>query len=774
MWDKIADLIIRYRAYLLAALFILTFGMAYLAQYVKISHRILLTVPDDDVEMQHYHSFKKTFGDDGMVMGVAFRDSSIFKSNTFGQLNKLVKKIEETEGVASVISPTNAKYFKVNHKKKRFDYVDIFPSSNTISQRELDSSFQTFRKIEIYRQNLIGTQDTTTMVVLIRFIPEYINSLRRVELMEHIQELIDSFASKTGVKMHKVGMPAVRHFVHYAFSKEFVVFLYLAVIITALSLACFFRSFYSVLLPIILVGIIIIWVLGTLSIFGFNITILSGLLPPIMVIIAIPNCIYMLNNYHRQYLVVKDKIIAIKYVVKKIGAITIITNGTTAAGFFVLAFTDIHVLKEFGIVATINIIVTFFISIIFIPSVYSYLPAPKENDVKHLEFQFIKSLLDRFYRLSTLHYKVVLGVAFLICIVALYGSFQLRALTYFVDDLSEDVPLMKDMRFYQKQFTGSIPLEVILNTNKEKGTRKMSVLKKADEISKYISSFEEISKPLSWLTFIKYANQAYNDYESPEFHTLPKSRDRAFLYRYIRGTSTDELSDAFGAYIDSTEQYMRLSFRMKDMGSIETSKIVSAKIRPYIEAQLEGTGMEAVVTGSSIVFLRSNSFLINNLKTSMFIAFGLVSIIMGILFKRVRMTLISLIPNIIPIIITAGMMGFAGVALKPSAVLVFSIAFGISVDDTIHFLARFRQEFLRTNNTIESVHITLQHTGASMLYTSIILFFGFIVFTGSTFQSTQTLGFLSSLTLIVAMFTNLLVLPSLIVWFEKLKIEKNR
>ena len=492
---------------------------------------------------------------------------------------------------------------------------------------------------------------------------------------------------------------------------------------------------------------------------------LTGLLPPILVVIGIPNCIYLLNKYHQEFALHGNKYKALSRMIRKIGVVTLITNTTTAIGFLVLTFTSIEVLQEFGIVATINIAGTFIISIIFIPAVFSYKQAPEIRHIQHLDFKPIKKILLFFDFLINKQRQFVYLFTVVMIVFSVVGMLKLRAITFMVDDLPENSPVKLDLTFFEQNFKGIMPLEIVVDTGKKKGIRKRSTLQKIEKLERYLEKLEHVTHPVSFVTFVKAANQAYFN-NNPRDYKLPDRRDEAFIQRYL--SNEEQENELIRSFVDSTGQKLRISMKVADLGSIEMDSLVNRKIRPEIDSIFGASeDLKVDVTGTTLLFIKGNKYLISNLRTSMLIAFLLIAIIMGTLFKNVRIIIISLIPNMVPLMMTAGLMGYLGVPLKPSTALVFSIAFGISVDDSIHFLAKYRQELIAHHyNVGKAISVSLLETGTSMIYTSIVLFFGFVIFVASDFGGTVALGALTSTTLLIAMVTNLVLLPSLLRSFD--------
>ncbi len=765
MWTQLSHFILRFRLPLIIMLFAITGLMGYLAQNAKMSYDYAKVVPDNDPDYILYQDFKATFGEDGNVMAIGFKDSSIFELEKFNRLHDLSESFLQKNGIKKVVSIHDLPILMKNMGEKRFDAIPLF-KQNPTSQKELDSLINLLANTKFYEDQFINSENGA-MLFLVTLTDEYLNSEKRIALVKDLMGLGDDFTKETGIELHYAGLPYLRSVLAGKVKAELELFLMISIAVTALILFLFFRSFSPMFYSLIVIGMVVVWVVGFLGLFGFRITLLTGLLPPILVVIGIPNCIYLLNKYHQEFARHGDKLRALVSVIKKIGVVTLITNTTTAIGFMVLTTTDISIMREFAIVASINIMATFVITIIFIPAVFSYLPSPKTRHMRHLEFRPVNKLLEIFENIVQNHRTVVYVVTGVIVLASFYGASKIKALTFMADDLPEKSKLIQDLRFFEKSFAGVMPLEVLVDTKKKKGIQKGSNQKIVNEIENYLDSLPEVTRPVSMLAFIKAANQAYWN-GNPKKFVFPRSKrelNNVASYLQNQGDSTSE--NLIKSFVDEDEQRLRISMKMADIGSIRLDSLVKNEIRPRLAQIIGKKDITAEVTGTTVIYTKGNGYLIANLRMSMIIAFFLIAVIMGLLFRNFKMVLISLIPNIIPLLITAGLMGYLGIPLKPSTALVFSIAFGISVDDSIHFLAKYRQELLKYKfDVAKSVKISLQETGMSMVYTSIVLFFGFVIFVGSEFGGTKALGALTSTTLLVAMVTNLILLPSLLLTFN--------
>ncbi|MEQ9423130.1 MAG: efflux RND transporter permease subunit [Cyclobacteriaceae bacterium] len=762
MWRFLAHIILTYRRILIVAIAIATVYMAQKAQEVQWSFDFAETVPSHDPEMQFFKRFRAEYGEDGNILAIGVKDSAIYQVENFRKFKYLTDELSRFEGVNNVLALPNIHKLVRDRQSSKFKLQQIFKEIPE-TQEELNALLLEAGKLQFYSGQLINKENGATLLLL-TINKDVLNSKNRNQLIQDIRFAGDAFSESTGIKLHFAGLPYVRSVTTTKVKNELNMFLILSVTITGLVLFLFFRALNAVVIPLIIIGVIVVWSIGTLSLFGYKITLLSGLIPPIIVVIGIPNSVYLLNKYHQEYAHHGNKLLALRRIIRKIGIVALITNFTTAVGFLVLTYVDITILKEFGIVAGINILATFVVSIILIPALYSYLPDPTPRNLRHLKFTPLTRVLEWFDRIVHSNRTIVYLITSVVVVVSIIGMLKVTAVSFMVDDIPEKSDVKQDLHFFEDNFSGVMPLEIIVDTGNKKGVQNLRNLRKTEEFEMFLDSIEYISQPVSVVSLIKAARQAYYN-DNAAFYSLPNNRDQAFILRYL-GDDVDSLRVS-SAFIDSTKQKLRISLRVADIGSIKMDSLVTQVIQPRIKEIFADSKMDAKVTGTTLLFIKGNKFLIENLQTSLLIAFVIIAIIMGMLFGNVKMIMISLIPNMIPLMITAGLMGYFGIPLKPSTALIFSIAFGISVDDSIHFLAKYRQE-LYANNFLVSVAITksLRETGASMMYTSIILFCGFVIFSLSDFLGTVALGILTSTTLLIAMFTNLIVLPSLLLTFD--------
>lgn len=774
MWRKLGQFILAYRWPLLLVLIAATALMAFYASKVQLSYDFTRAIPADHPANKTYQAFKEKYGQDGNLMVIGIQTDKLFEEKLFNEYTQLQRQLKKAIGVTDVISVPSAINLVKDSVTEKLNATPIFPEK-IVSQSELDSSAAVFLSLPFYHGLLYNPQ-THAWLMGVSVEKTLINSKKRNVVVSGITQLVDTFSKKTGQQVYLSGLPLIRAEMSTRISSEMQLFLLASVVLSALILLVFFRSISSMLLSLTVVIIGVVWTMGTMHLCGYKITLLTALIPPLLVVIGIPNCIYFLNKYHTAYNDTKDRKEALVTMVGRMGIVTLFCNLAASIGFAVFALTKSEILQEFGVVAGINIMALFFISLILIPTVLSLLPVPKARHMRYLENARLNRWLDRLELWSLNHRKLIYTVTIAVVTVSVIGIFKLKSVGYIVDDLPKTDKIYTDLKFFERNFKGVMPLEILVDTKKKYGvTRNLGNLLKMDSLSSYITSMPALARPLSITEGLKFAKQAFFEGDSSNY-SMPSEFDLPALAQYLsfkKDSTASGASNSFSklvsTFMDSSRQEARISINMADVGSARLPHILDS-IQQRVDALFPKDKYDVKLTGTSITFLEGSAFIINGLKESIAWAFLLIALCMLYLFKSVRILLCSLIPNVIPLVITAGVMGWVGVPLKPSTVLVFSVALGIAIDITIRFLVNYKQElphqgFDKKKTVIETIH----STGISIIYTSMVLIAGFIIFSFSGFGGTQALGWLTSLTLITATLTNLVLLPALLIGLEKNK-----
>ena len=763
MWKKLAQFILANRISLLVLLLASSVFMAWQASKVRLSFNAGKVLPLTDSAYIDYNTFKKTFGEDGSVMVVGIQSDSLFSPGLFNDWLKLSTEVQKIEGIKQVLSIGQLSVLEKDTLQQKFTARPL-AAGPVANQQALDSIKQELEQLPFYK-DLIYNPNTKATVLAITFADSVLNSAKRIGVIQSILDKSKQFSSTHQVALHYSGLPYIRTVISKKISEEFALFIGLSIAIGALILYLFFRSFAAVFYPVLVVLVGVVWSLGTLVLFGYDITLLTGLIPPLIVVIGIPNSILLINKYHTCLAEEGDKIKALQYVISRVGITTFIANLTTAIGFGVLYFTNSELLMQFGSVASISVMVTWAISLIFIPIIFSYLAVPHSKHTSHLSSPKTTNLLAFLDRLAHQKRNLIYVATLLVLVVSFIGISRIKINGYVVDDLPKNDAVYKDMSFFSQNFKGILPLDISVDTRRKNGVMNLSVINKMNRLQDLISAHPEFSRAVSLVEVLKFSSQTFYGGDTT-FYRLPNELEKNFILGYASNSGKGN-SNLVKNFIDSNRQVTRLSFQMADVGSDKMNKLIN-ELEPQIDSIFNPKRYHVELTGSSIIFIKGTNYLVQNLRDSLILAVLLIALLMWGLFRGFRMILISLIPNIVPLIITAGIMGFAGIPLKPSTILIFSIAFGIASDQTIYFLTRYRQELRTTNWTISQiVSDTIKETGLSMIYVALILFFGFGIFTASSFGGTVALGLLLSITLLVALISNLTLLPALLLSLEK-------
>ncbi len=778
MWSFLTRFILRYRFYNLIAIFALTAFMAFEASKVQLSYELQEMLPSSDSISIKYKQFKEVFGQDGSVMYIGLQDSNIFKLKEFNDLFDLTTNLKKIEGVQEIVSITKMYQLRKNDSTKKFDFK-LLSKEKPKTQAELDSLKKLIYSYPFY-ENLLYNKKSQVYLLMVTLDKKKIETVGRFTLINTIKAQVDTFCAKYNITAHYSGLPYIRTVTSYKIKRELLLFILLSLLVAAIVLFFYFRSLKAVLIPLLVVGIGVLWALGIMTLFGYQITLLTGIIPPLIIIIGVENCIFLLNKYHFEFKNHQNKVKALSRIVQRVGFATMLTNTATAAGFAAFIIIRNRMLHEFGVVASLNILIVWIISLFLIPILFSYLKPPSIRQTKHLENKSVNKIVNFIVHAVTHRRKMIYIISVIVVLIGAYGVTKLKTTGNIVDDISKKDPLYTDLMFFEKHFHGVMPFEISIDTKKKKGVLSRSMLEKINTLQDTLATYPELSKPLSIVEVVKFAKQAFYDGD-PTYYNMPNGNELVFMLGYLPKMNNQKKT-IINSFVDSTMQRTRISVQMANIGTKDIERILTSlkpKIdtifnKDYFAAQrLKDTSVKVTkcdvnVTGTSVIFLKGTDYLVTNLWSSLAVATLVISLLMLLMFTSVRMVGISMIPNLIPQILTAAMMGYIGISIKPSTVLIFSIALGISVDNAILYLSRYRYQLKQNRWDIEHCVISaLKETGYSMIYSSSVLFLGFSIFIFSTFGGTQAVGYLISFTMLIAMLCNLFLLPSMLLTFGK-------
>ncbi|WP_428231125.1 efflux RND transporter permease subunit [Flavobacterium sp.] len=771
-WEKLARIILKNRIVILVILSALTIFLGYQWKNLAMTYTEANLLPKDHIVNKQYQKFLDKFGEEGNLVVIGFQDPKFFTPKNYAAWNELMTGLKNAKEVDLVVSLNDLKKLEKDTVNEKFVLTPFIDPNKTLDPEYLKKiQYDLFHNLPFY-EGLLFNKESGSIRSAVYINKALVNTAeRKTFILENLVPKIDKFEKTTGIDLKVSGMPYIRTINADNMKGEIGLFIGAALFTVSLIFFFFFRSFRATFISICILIIGVIWSFGTLGLFHYKITILTAIIPPLIIVIGITNCIFLINKYQQEIKLHNNQAKALQRIISKIGVSTLMTNLTTAIGFATFMITGNDLLFEFGLVTSINVISVYLLTLLIVPIVYSFMSIPGEKHLYHLNKTYIATLLNFVENVVKNKRKTIYIIYGLLLVFSVIGVSQMKVSGSLIGEMPKSASFYKDILFYEKEFNGVMPLEIMIDTKHKKGVMKLSTMRKMDELQATIDSLPELSKPVSVVNLVKYSKQAFYN-GNPEYYQLPTSQEQTFILSYAKNATKNSKDNLMKSYVDSTGQYARITTFMKDIGTQEMAK-VEKKLHAKIDKIFPKDRYEVTLTGKALVFQKGTSYLVDNLIESLIFAILVIAGLMLYLFRSFKMVMASVITNILPLCITSGLMGYFGIPLKPSTILVFSIAFGISVDNAIQFMAKYKHDLIQSNGKVKrSVFSALRETGISTFYTSVVLILGFATFTLSSFSGTIALGGLISCTLAFAMFANLLVLPALVLTFEKKKAKK--
>ena len=766
-WSLFARIVLRNRILMLSIIVAITVLLALQWKNIHFTQTEANMLPDDNIVNVEYNAFLSKFGEEGNLVIIGVKDKTFFTPKAYAAWARLMNTLKEDKAIDLVISINDLKKLQKNDSLKKFELVSFVDQSKTYDKAYLEKiKKELFNDLPFY-EGLLFNKRSGSIRSAVYLDKKIVNTPARKDfILNKLVPAIKTFEDETKIDLRVSGMPYIRTLNAQTIIDEISIFIGASLLVTSLLFFFFFRSFRATLISMIIVIIGVMWSFGFLGLLNYEITVLTALVPSLIIVIGIPNCIFLTNKYHQEYKVHRNKAKALQRVTTKVGMATLLTNLTTAIGFATFVASNNQLLLEFGLVTSINIMALFFLCIIVIPIFHSYIPPPKDRHIEHLDRGYVQAFMGWILRNVKENRFTIYVVAISLLVISIIGIYKMRISGSLIEDMPKKEAFFQDIVFFEKEFDGVMPLEIMIDTKRKKGVMKLSTLKRMEELEQTIDEIPELSKPISVVNLVKYSKQAYYN-GNPDYYELPTSQEESFILSYAKNATKNSKDNLMKSYVDSSGRYARITTFMRDENGDIIPKI-EAEIRKKADLLFPPDRYHVTITGKALVFQKGTGYLLDNLLSSLIFAFFLTALLIGFMFRSFKMILVSIIPNLLPLLLTAGIMGFFNIPLKPSTILVFGIAFGLSVDDTVRFLAQYRVELKKNNWKIrKSVYATFTDAGLSMFYTSIVLFFGFSVFMLSSFGGTIALGGLISLTLLFGMLSNLMLLPALVLTLNK-------
>ena len=755
VWSRLAVWILDHPRPIWGVIAILTVLLGASMTRLETDHTAGSFVSDEDDLVRVFEETTEVFGRSETILYVVFHDVNPYDSTFLQQLDTLTRHIEGRRGVESVLGLAN-----VPHLRRQGARL----VTETLYLAELSEADQVRRfEREPFLQGLLLSEDRSATLMMVRIDEAFNASSARIDLVHEIEAAADAIAGEAAM----AGFPYLRTQYAERVSREAPIFTVLALVISLLFLFLTFRARRAVVVPTLIVLLGLIWTFGLMAFFGQKLNIVTAVLPALIVIIGMANAIHLSTKFFDQFGIVQDRRLALVETVRTVGLATFLTSLTTAIGFAVLLLSGSEPLMGFGGFAAVGIMLLYVLSITIIPLTYVRMRAPRSNVSSLATHDRFADYFDAKSSLMRRFGGQVVGISLLLVVVALVGASRISTDIFVFADFYEDDPLRRELAVFEEKFGGVLPMEVVIQSDRDGRFQTLGPMRQIEQLQQTFSGFEPVGTTLSAVDLVKMGNQAYFG-GHPGAYRLPAPYELPFLQealgRFIGQQTDTTLLSNLPLFVDSTFRMTRIYLGVSDIGTERMNELADT-VETIAEAAFSAEEYDVVVTGTAIMSTRSGESLVRNLIISLSVALVVISMLMALLFRSGRLTVISIVPNIIPLLLVGGAMGFAGIALKPSTALIFSLAFGIAVDDTIHFLAKYRIHRDAGDSRDEAIRMTLRETGKAILFTSLILMSGFLVFTLSSFGGTVTMGALTALTLAVALVANLFLLPALLYCF---------
>ena len=753
--ERIASIILRYRILFLVLIGLLTGLFGYYAIESKTDNSIEVWLKRNDPKLDYYYDFIDKFGDDEFLI-IAMDGDDLFTGKKIKLINDIATRLESVKGVRSVISlasvykdKLSAPYFKeVLKRNKARSVLDVF------EEKILDDP--------MYVNNIISSDGETTAIIatVAKGSPE-----ARKELVKETREILSAVETENSMKEFFLAGPSIVNTELDRMSQnDMKTFTPVMFAVALVILVILFKNISGVLIPAITIGINIMWTVGLFVIFGNKMNMVSGMLIPLVFIISLATTVHILNRFYLEVALSGDKRESILKTLRHICVPCFLTCVTTSIGFLSLVVSDVTPVKTTGIFMAAGIMMSFFVCITLVPGMLSLFPErmsrpfmniKKDRSSSNKEFQGIYGFIGKFVRNNTIY---VFFISLVFVGVAIYGVTKIDAESSIFESFPESSEITRSTEHIEQELMGLIPMDIVVDAGNTGSVFQPDVLMKMEKLQDYLKGIPEVTKSVSVVDYVKYLNKLLNK-DNPDSPVVTK--DKAIDYVKLASLHGDSI--VAGLY---TEDYNegRVSVRMKNVGSSRYKLIVN-DIERFIKENFP-LSVSCAITGIVPLLMDMQGYLIESQIKTFTLAFILIFICIALLLKSTRIGMMSMIPNLVPIAITLGVMGYVGINLDVATIMIASVAIGISVDDTIHFLYRFKEEFKKDGDHYLAIQRTLSGVGRALIFTTVVATCGFLVFCLSSFKAIQYFGLLTGITMVSALVADLFILPSCILLFK--------
>lgn len=755
--EKLADFILSNRRAISVIAFLLIIASLYPAFNIRADFSLEGFFPENDPTIDLYRTFSEEFGRDDNVIIIGIKSEHLISNSVLSDIQTLRDSLKTIPFVIDVRSIWDARRFiSENGFLSSEEYITI----NFLNQAGSDDLNELSRNL--IRNPFINglfinkTADFTALFIEIDE-DENIFPSREI-IIENLYRILEPFQQI--YEIHIAGIPYFRNQYIHLLNGEIIFYISISSVLIILLLWFLFRHIQGVIIPILIVWITILFTLSVLQLSGGYFEVLTSSIAPILLCVGVADSVHMLAKYNDGRFAGLTRRKSLRESLIILGSATFLTSVTTAIGFATLLTSNVIPMRTFGVYTAIGVMLAYLITIFLLPSMMPWFrDGNRMESTQGRVHNAIGSVLLRTFNIARKYHKAVVIVTLVVTAITAYGITQLRVNGFVFDDVGRDSELLKSSNIISENLSPQFPLEIVIDTGEENGIADPDLLNRISRLEAFLMAYSEVDKITSVNTLFSEIHRVLAPEEFNE-HPLPQTRELASQYLLLIELTDDQILERFA---DFNYQQARISTQTHDVGSYRINQI-----RSELEDFLSVTFPDEIVTmtGTTILVADLTDNIVFSLASSIGLAFLFISLIMAWLFRNFRLVLISLIPNLMPIIFVAGVMGYWGIDIKPSTAVIFTIAFGIAVDDSIHFLARFRIETRRGKELVEAIRYTTEKTGRAIVLTSAILIMGFGTLGFSDFESTMLMGRLVCLTIFVALIADLFFLPALIYWIK--------
>lgn len=759
--ERFGNFIIKYPKLVITALTIVVLVAIYPATNIRTDFNLEGFYPEDDPAIEDYELLENEFGRDDNAILVGFKTDSLFTEDVLNDIQSITNQFQEISNVKDVLSIWNAQ--QVTSTNSRLDFSPYLDAEN-LQSNNLKKVKEAITSDSLFSGYIVNNQGNATSIVLL--IEDGSNNYNdRSDIIHKVDEVLADYSDK--YEFHRSGIPYFRNQYVNMLNEELIIYITLSSLLIILLLWYMYRTIWGIVFPMVIVWSTLLLTVAIVHLTGGYLEVMSTTIAPILLCVGIADSVHMISKYDDSRESGLDKRKSILEMLKTLGNATFLTSVTTAIGFASLFSSSVVPMKRFGIYTAVGVLIAYIITIVFLPAAIKLTRKKRVVDEKSSAFYpAVHKLLHKLAVFTRMKYGKIIIFSLLITIAFSIGLKNLKVNGRVFDDIQEDTQLMRDSRFFTENISPQFPLEFIIDTSSPDSAITAAMMRKASQLENLIQSYPEVHRVTGLHTFVKKIHQQMNSDSVVTSASLPYS-DMA-VAQYILLLELNN-SDALMKYVDFNYSMLRISALTDDAGSKRINEI-----RNQIEYEIENIfpNKEVTITGTTVLSADLIDKIVYSLTWSILLALSAITIIMVFMFKDLRLIIIALLPNVLPLLIVAGLMGYLSLDIKPSTAVIFTIALGIAVDDTIHYLARFRVEHIRSGAFLPSLATTTIRTGRAIIITSLILISGFGTLTTSAFSSTTLMGALVCTTIIVALFADLFLLPSLFYWLKpNLKIK---